>query len=153
MSTLEDILVEHPLFSNLDPRYVQLASERASDVHFNAGDLIFREGEQADSFYLILQGKIALELFAPGRGSLTIQTLEDGDIVGYSWLIPPHRYRFDGRAVKDTHAIALDGAWLRAKCKEDYKLGYEVMYRIATILAHSLGATRLRLLDVYGYGA
>ena len=153
MSTLEDILAKHPLFSDLDPNYIQLASERASDVHFNAGDLIFREGDQADSLYLIRQGKVALELSAPGRGSLTIETLEDGDIVAYSWLIPPHRYRFDGRAVKATHAIAMDGAWLRAKCKEDHKLGYEVMYRIATILAHSLDATRLRLLDYYGYGA
>ena len=153
MSTLGDILEEHPLFSDLDPRYIQLATERASDVRFNAGELIFREGDQADNFYLILQGRIALELSAPGRGNLTIQTLEDGEILGYSWLIPPHYYKFDGRAVTATHAIILDGAWLRAKCEEDHELGYQLMSRIASILGHSLAATRLRLLDMYGYGA
>ena len=153
MSILEGILAEHPFFCGLDPRYLQLTAACAWDVHFNAGDLIFREGDQANNFYLIRQGKIALELSAPGRGSLTVQTLEDGEILGYSWLIPPHYYKFDGRAVTATHAIILDGAWLRAKCEEDHELGYQLMSRFALILGHSLAATRFRLLDVYGSGA
>jgi CRP/FNR family transcriptional regulator, cyclic AMP receptor protein len=153
MRTLEGILAEQPFFSGLDPRYIQLATGCASNVRFNAGDLIFREGDEADSFYLIREGKVALELFAPGRGSLTVQTLEDGEILGYSWLIAPHHWRFDGRAVKATRAIVLDGRCLRAKCEEDHKLGYELLNRIASILGQSLDATRLRLLDIYGTGA
>ena len=153
MSTLEDILAEHPLFSGLDPRYIQLAAACASDVHYNEGDVLFRQGDEANNFYLIREGKIALQIHAPGRGSLTIQTVGEGEVLGWSWLIPPYHWRFDARAMKPTLAIVLDGKCLRAKCKEDYKLGYEVMFRIATILAHSLDATRLRLLDLYGYGA
>jgi CRP/FNR family transcriptional regulator, cyclic AMP receptor protein len=152
MRTLEGILAEQPFFSGLDPRYIQLATGCASNVRFNAGDLIFREGDEADSFYLIREGKVALELFAPGRGSLTVQTLEDGEILGYSWLIAPHHWRFDGRAVNATRAIVLDGRCLRAKCEEDHKLGYELLNRIASILGQSLDATRLRLLDIYGSG-
>jgi CRP/FNR family transcriptional regulator, cyclic AMP receptor protein len=153
MGTLEGLLAEHPFFSDLDPRYIQLAAAWASDVHYNEGDVLFRQGDDADSFYLIREGKVALQIFVPGRGSLTVQTLEDGEILGYSWLIPPHYYRFDGRAVKATHAIVLDGTRLRAICEEDYELGYELVYRIASILGRSLDATRLRLLDVYGSGA
>jgi CRP/FNR family cyclic AMP-dependent transcriptional regulator len=152
MRTLEGILARHPFFSGLDPRYIQLATGCASNVRFNAGDLIFREGDEADSFYLIREGKVALELSAPGRGSLTVQTLEDGEILGYSWLISPHHWRFDGRAVTATRAIVLDGKCLRDKCEEDHKLGYELLNRVASILGHSLDATRLRLLDIYDSG-
>lgn len=152
MRTLEGILAKHPFFSGLDQRYVQLATGCASNVRFNAGDLIFREGDEADSFYLIREGKVALELFAPGRGSLTVQTMEDGEVLGYSWLVAPHRWRFDGRAVKATRAIVLDGRCLRDKCEEDHRLGYELLHRVASILGHSLDATRLRLLDIYGSG-
>ncbi|HYB34527.1 MAG TPA: cyclic nucleotide-binding domain-containing protein [Mycobacterium sp.] len=149
MSTLEDILAEHPLFSDLDPRYIQLVAACASEVHYNEGDVLFRQDEKANNFYLICEGKIALQIHAPGRGSLTVQTLEDGEILGYSWLIPPHYYRFDGRAVKATHAIVLDGTRLRPICEEDYKLGYQLVSRIASILGRSFDATRHRLLDVY----
>jgi CRP/FNR family cyclic AMP-dependent transcriptional regulator len=152
MSTLEDILAEHPLFSGLDPRYIQLAAACASDVHYNEGDVLFRQGDEANNFYLIREGKIALQIHAPGRGSLTIQTLEDGEILGYSWLIPPHYYKFDGRAVKATYAIILDGTRLRAMCEEDHELGYQLVSRIASILGDSLAATRFRLLDVYSSG-
>jgi CRP/FNR family cyclic AMP-dependent transcriptional regulator len=152
MSTLEGILAEHPFFSGLDPRYIQLAAACASDVYYNEGDVLFRQGDEANNFYLIREGKVALEIFAPGRGSLTVQTLEDGEILGYSWLIPPLYYKFNARAVKATHAINLDGTRLRAMCEEDHELGYQLVSRIASILGDSLAATRLRLLDVYSGG-
>jgi CRP-like cAMP-binding protein len=150
METLEGILAEHPFFSGLDPRYLQLAVGCASNVRFNAGEFIFREGEEANYFYLVREGKVALEAFAPSRGSLTIQTLEDGEILGWSWLIPPYHWRFDARAVEMTRAIALDGKCLRAKCEEDHDLGYELLKRFAAILGQRLDATRFQLLDIYG---
>jgi CRP/FNR family cyclic AMP-dependent transcriptional regulator len=91
-----------------------------------------------------------LEVFIPGRGSVTIQTLGSGDILGWSWLIPPYAWRFDARAVEMTRAIALDGKCLRDKCEADHDLGYELLKRIAAILGQRLDATRFRLLDVYG---
>jgi CRP/FNR family cyclic AMP-dependent transcriptional regulator len=122
-------------------------------MRFNAGDIIFKEGEEADNFYLIRHGQVALELFAPGRGSLTIQTLGEGEILGWSWLIPPYRSKFEARAMKPTLAIVLDGKCLRAKCDEDHELGYVLVKRIASILGQRLDATRFRLLDLYGTGS
>jgi CRP/FNR family cyclic AMP-dependent transcriptional regulator len=150
METLEGILAEHPFFKELETRYLQLVIGCASNVRFNAGEFIFREGEEANEFYLIRHGKVALEIFAPPRGSVTVQTIGEGEILGFSWLIPPYHWRFDARALELTRAIALDGKCLRTKCEEDQGLGYQLMKRFSHIVEQRLQATRVQLLDLYG---
>ncbi|ORB86134.1 Crp/Fnr family transcriptional regulator [Mycobacterium kansasii] len=149
MQTLERVLAGHRFFSGMDPRHLRLAVGCAANVRFNAGELICREGEQADQFYLIRAGKIALETSAPGHGSLVVQTLGDGDILGWSWLVPPYHWRFDARAAEMTRAIGFDGKCLRQKCEEDHELGYELQKRVIAVLGQYLDATRFRLLDIY----
>ena len=105
----------------------------------------------ADAFFLIREGRLALEIAAPNRGPLVLQTLDAGDVAGFSWLIEPHRWEFDGRAVERVHAIQMDGACLRGKCDSDPRLGYELMRRFAGLATNRLQATRLQLLDVYGH--
>jgi CRP/FNR family transcriptional regulator, cyclic AMP receptor protein len=151
--SLERILGEHPFFKGLEEPYLQLFVDCASNVRFNAGETIFREGEDADKFYLIRQGKVALETAAPQRGSVIIQTLGEGEVLGWSWLVAPYRWRFDARATELTRAIALDGKCLRGRSEEDHDLGYELMKRAAQIMEQRLQAARLQLLDVYGSGA
>jgi CRP/FNR family cyclic AMP-dependent transcriptional regulator len=150
METLERTLREHPFFKDLEVPHLRLLAECASNVRFDAGEVIFREGERANTFYLIRHGKVAVETFTPDRGPIIIQTLGEGDLLGWSWLIAPYRWRFNARAVELTRAIALDGECLRGKCEDDYSLGYELMKRIAHVIEHRLQATRLQLLDVYG---
>jgi len=150
MRTLEGILAEHPFFNGWEPRYLQLAVGCASNVRFDAGEFVFQEGEEANTFYLIREGRVALEVVFPGRGAVTIETLEGGELLGWSWLIPPYRWRFDARAVKMTRAIALDGKCLRGKCEEDHELGYKLVKEVASSLGQRLDATRMRLLDMYG---
>ena len=149
MTTLDGVLAEHPFFSGLDPRYLELAAGCASNMRFDAGQLILREGEEAEHFYLIREGKVALEVSAPGRGSLTIQTLGGGDVLGWSWLVPPYNWHFDARAVEMTRAIIFDGKCLREKCEADHDLGYALLKRVASGLGQRLDATRFRLLDIY----
>ena len=86
-----------------------------------------REGEPADAFYVIREGAVALETDVPGRGAVTLETLHDGDLLGWSWLVPPYRTAFDARALGTTHAIAFDGACLRGKCEADPALGYDLL--------------------------
>ena len=149
MRTLEGVLAAHPFFSGMDPRYLQLAVGCAANVRFNAGELIFQQGYDAEHFYLIRAGKVALEFHVPGRGGLTIQTLGAGEVLGWSWLVPPYNWRFDGRAAEVTRAIVFDGKCLRGKCEEDHELGYELQKRVIAILGQHLDATRFRLLDIY----
>jgi CRP/FNR family transcriptional regulator, cyclic AMP receptor protein len=153
MQTLESILVEHPFFKGLQPQYLQLVIGCASNVRFNAGTYILREGEQASQFYLIRHGKVALEVFAAQRGPIIIETIEAGEVLGWSWLFPPYRWHFSARVVEPVRAIALDGTCLRTKGEEDHDLGYELMKRVTRIMMERLQATRMQLLDVYGVGA
>ena len=149
VQTLEPILSEHPFLKGLKPEYLKLIVGCASNVRFNAGQHLFREGEEANQFYMIRRGKVALEIFAPERGPITVQTVGEGDVLGWSWLIPPYRWRFDARALELTQAIALDGKCLRTKSEEDHALGYELLKRFSSIIVERLEATRLQLLDIY----
>lgn len=153
METLEPILAEHPFFKGLGKPYLQLIVGCATNVRFNAGQSIIHEGEEANHFYLIRHGKVALEISTPKSAPITIQTIGEGEILGWSWLIPPYHWLFDAKAVELTRAIALDGKCLRKKCEEDHDLGYELLKRFAHIMEQRLQATRLQLLDVYGRDA
>jgi CRP/FNR family cyclic AMP-dependent transcriptional regulator len=148
--TLEPLLRDHKFFAGLDPDYLSLIAGCAANEVFPADAFLFREGEPAQTFYLIRQGKVALEIAAPGRGALVVQTLGEGDVAGFSWLIAPHRWEFDGRAVEPVRAVRMDGTCLRAKFDDDPRLGYELMRRFARLTVNRLQATRLQLLDVYG---
>lgn len=150
METIERILAQHPFFEGLDAGYLKLLTGCASNVRFDAGAYVFREGEEANCFYLIRHGKVALEIRAPHRPPVVIETLEEGDILGWSWVIPPHYWRFDARVVEPMRAFALDGKCLRGKCEKDHDLGYELLKRFSHIVDERLQTTRLQLLDVYG---
>jgi CRP-like cAMP-binding protein len=149
METLERILAEHSFFEGLETEYLKLLVGCASNVRFQAGAYLFREGEEASHFYLIRQGRVAVEIYAPQRPPIVVQTLEGGDILGWSWLIPPYHWRFDARVVEPSRAIALDGKCLRSKCEENHDLGYVLLKRFAHIVDQRLEATRMQLLDVY----
>lgn len=153
MRTLDEIVVEAPVFAGLAPEQLELIAGCASNTRFVAGDRLLEEGKQADVFYLVRHGTVALEIYAPGRGAVVIETLQPGDIVGWSWLFPPYRAHFDARAVDLVRAVAFDGACLRGKCADDHALGYELLMRFAQVLIDRLQSTRLRLLDVYGDAA
>jgi CRP/FNR family transcriptional regulator, cyclic AMP receptor protein len=149
METLERIIAEHPFFAGLESYYTGLLVGCGANVRFQPGAYIFKEGEEANEFYLIRSGRVALEIAAPQRKPIVVETLEEGEILGWSWLLPPYLWKFNAHAVQDTRAIALDGKCLRTKCEQNHDLGYEVLKRFTQIIERRLEATRLQLLDVY----
>lgn len=150
MEGLEGLLAEHEFFKDLPPDYVQLFTECASNVRFEAGAYLFREGEEATRFYAVRHGRVALEVYVPGRGGVTIQTVGPGEVIGWSWLFPPYRWHFDARALDLTRALAFDAVCIRNKCEADHSLGYALMKRLAQVFTQRLEASRLQLLDIYG---
>lgn len=146
----ERIIAEHAFAKDLAARNVARLAEYAFDVRFEAGEVIFHEGERATHFYLITHGAIALEMYIPGHGPVPLATIEGGDVLGWSWLFPPHRWTYDARATRATTAVGFDANRLIAACEEDCALGYELMKRFARTIAQRLQATRMQLLDVYG---
>ena len=150
MEGLERIIREHPFFAGLDERFIELVCGCAKNVRFEAKQYLFHEGEPANEFYLLRQGRVALEIASPGRSALTFQTLREGEVLGVSWLIPPYHWQYDAQALELTRAISIDGSCLRGKCEADHDLGYEMMKRVLAIVLQRLHATRLQILDVYG---
>ncbi len=150
MENLKSVLAEHPFLNGMNEAQLELLAGCASNVVFKAGEFIFREGEPAEKFYFIRHGKILIESHVPQKGTIIIRSREAGEILGWSWMVPPYRWHFDARAVELTRAIALDGKCLRGKCENDHDLGYEIMRRFALIIAERLEATRLQLMDIYG---
>ena len=149
METLEPILSKHPFLKGLKPEHLKILVGCASNVRFNAGQFLFHEGEEANEFYMIREGKVAVQIQGAERGPITVQTIGEGEVLGWSWLIPPYRWRFDVKALELTRAIALDGKCLRTKSEEDHDLGYQLLRRFAGIIVERLEAARLQLLDVY----
>jgi CRP/FNR family cyclic AMP-dependent transcriptional regulator len=141
-----------PLFEGLASGELSLLAGCAGNVRFTAGTQLFRRGDPADSFYVIRHGSIALETFVPERGPVVIETLEAGEVLGWSWLFPPYRWHLDARALTTVRATGFDGRCIREKCDADPRLGYDLMSRFAQVLIERLQWTRLRLLDVYGDG-
>ena len=152
METLDELIAHAPVFAGLGSEDLTLIAGCAQNVGFDDGELLFREGEPADTFYVVRRGRVSLELHTPERGGLVIDTIEPGEVVGWSWLFEPYVWHFDARAAGPLRAIAFDGACLRGKCDADHELGYELMSRFARVIISRLQATRLRLLDVYGVG-
>jgi CRP-like cAMP-binding protein len=153
MRTIDALLAEAPAFAGMRAEHLALIAGCASNQVFAPGDFLLRENDPADRFYVIRRGRVALETFVPERGALILETVDDGDLLGWSWLVPPYRASFDARAMTTTHAITFDAACLRGKCDEDDVLGYELMKRFVPVIVERLQATRVRLLDVYGHVA
>src|SRR5262249_27614279 len=120
IESLEGLIAGHSFFSNLKEEYVRSVTACASNLRFEAGTYICREGEPADHFYLIRQGRVAVEISAPPRKPIIVQTVSAGDVLGWSWLVPPYEWRFHARAVEPVRAIALDGKCLRTRCEENH---------------------------------
>ncbi|HEY6963027.1 MAG TPA: cyclic nucleotide-binding domain-containing protein [Gaiellaceae bacterium] len=150
MRTLDALITESPVFAGLDADQLELIAGCGRNVTFEAGERLFREGDPADTFFLIRRGIAALDTYVPNRGALTVDTVGPGEIAGWSWLVPPYKWHFTGRAVEQVHAVEFDGACLRGKCVDDPVLGYDLVSRFAGVLVERLQATRFQLMDVYG---
>jgi CRP/FNR family transcriptional regulator, cyclic AMP receptor protein len=152
IESLAPVLAEHPVLQGLAPAHLELIVGCASNVRFNPGEFIFRAGQEANHFYVVRSGRVSVETFAPQRGAITIETVGDGELLGWSWLIPPFEWHFDARALNLTRAVALDARCLRNKCDADTALGYELLKRFSQVMEQRLEATRLQLLDLYVTG-
>lgn len=143
-------LGKQEFFAGLEPDQLAALAAIATDVEFAAGEAIFEEGGEADAAFAIVEGSVALELDVSHRGHHIVQTLHEGEVLGWSWLFPPHRWSFGALALDPTHLIRFDAGQLRQLQDEDHVLGYEVMKRFAQVMTSRLAATRLQLVDFYG---
>lgn len=150
MRTIADELIAHPFFADIPGDYVRLLAGCGENVVFKADSLIASEGSEANEFYVIRRGRVALRLHTSATGIAVVQTLNAGDVLGWSWLFPSYRWSLEAVAVQDVSAIRLNGECLRGKCEADPAMGYDLMKRFSRIMSQRLEATRLQILDLYG---
>jgi len=147
MDTLEDSIGQHPFLKGMSAEHLKILAESAMRAEFKAGEVVFREGDPANRFYLIEAGKVELESRKQDRPPVPIQSIGPGDVLGWSWLFPPYYWNFEAQAAEPTTAIFFYGTRLREKCEEDRVFGYELMKRMSGAMLHRLQATRKQLLD------
>jgi CRP-like cAMP-binding protein len=143
---VERILSTHPFLKGMTPHQLRLLSDFAMPAHFGRDELIFREGDPANRFYLLQSGVVALESCGNAKGRMRIEILNGGDVLGWSWLFPPYYWHFDARALEATEALFIYATPLREECEADHELGYELMKRMAGVMVKRLQATRRQLL-------
>lgn len=152
MKTLEPLLAEHPFLKGMPKKYLKILTGCASNIRFEPGEFIFRQGEDAEHFYLIREGQVALETFSSDRGPINVETIEGGSVLGWSWLVFPYHWHFDAHVKQPTRAIALNGQCIRKKFEKDNGLGYEMMKRFLPVITERLQATRIQMQDIYSKG-
>ena len=153
MTTVDHLhhdLGAHRFVDGLPPRLVDVLAGMARFCEHPAGAWLAQQGEPADEFHLVLEGRVAVEVAAAGRDPLVIATVHAGEVVGWSWMLAPHVWHFDVLALDHTRTIVIDGAALRTACRADHELGHEITHRLARVIASRLEATRLQLVDMYG---
>ncbi len=144
-----EFLEAQPFFKGLPPHYLTLLASHASLATYNPQQRVFKQDTTADKFFIVRQGKVTLEIPAVSGEPLTIQTVGDGQLLGWSWLIPPYRWLFDARAITQSTLVMMDGEKLRAACDSDPKLGYDLLRRFAVLMAERLSASRLAAIKQY----
>jgi CRP-like cAMP-binding protein len=147
--SIRELLAVQPVLAGLEPGDLDLMAGCGRLAVMEPGAALAREGDPAEQFFVVRAGRVALEIESP-TGPLVVETLEAGDIVGWSWIFPPYRWVYDVDVVERARLVVIDAGCLRQKCELDPEFGYRVMKRFAEVVAQRLAATRLRLLDLYG---
>lgn len=144
-SSLEATIASHPLTRGMTERHRRILSESAMEVEFVPGEQVFRMGDDANRFYLILNGAVQITSRDEHGQPVVIQEVHGGEVLGWSWLFPPYTWNFDAQATTPTRAIFFYGTRLRAQCDEDHDFGYEMLKRMSQILLERLQSTRRQL--------
>ena len=140
---------KHAFLEALSERHRMILASGAVTFTAKLGEVLAREGSTAKKFYLIQSGQVSLGIETPESGVVEVQKVGMGDVIGWSWLVPPHRWKFECRAVNQVQGIAFDAEWLREKCEQDHELGYHLLKELLAVVASRLTATRIQVQKFY----
>ncbi|KZM75141.1 hypothetical protein AWN90_21805 [Nocardia terpenica] len=135
--------------ASLSPAELAALARTGREVSFRTGERVITEGRPAQRCWLIRRGRVRLDVHVPGRCDVVVQTLGHGDLLGWSWLVPPYRWHFGAVADEPVHAIEFDTAALSELADEDPSFGRALTLMLFQALLERLQATRARLLDLY----
>ena len=141
--SITDYLSAHEFFSEFSDDDLKFLCECSSTREIKKGQILFLQGEHADKFYVVRSGRISLQMPAIMGPTLEIQTVDEDQVLGWSWLISPYQWNFQTKAEDDSELLQFDGAAILARCEQDPKLGYELVKKFAALMSFGLNAARL----------
>lgn len=151
MSTILKTLEGHPFLRGLSTRHLHTLAACATERKVDAGTFVFHEGSPADGLFLVLNGRVVLEIYVPSQGPVQVESVEGGGVIGWSWLVTPHRWHFDARASRASHLVILDGEKVSRLCEQDPELGFDLSKRLMNVVQQRVESLRMQLLDLYGW--
>jgi CRP-like cAMP-binding protein len=140
-------LQSHTIFSGLESEHLGVLADHAQERSAVAGELLFKQDEAAEHFYILLDGTIEVEVPAIMGPALIVQSLGADDILGWSWLIPPYKWAFEAKVRNDSRVLVFDGKALLQHCEEHNDFGYALMKRFTALMSERLHAARLKMMD------
>jgi CRP/FNR family cyclic AMP-dependent transcriptional regulator len=148
MEDLQRVLKSHPFLADLAPEHLAFIGGCARNTRFRPGEYLMREGDREDQLYLIRHGTVSIEMPAPGRDPICLETIGPGDVLGVSCLTTTAAH-LDCRARDTVVAIAIENECLHRKMNADPGLGYAMSMRLLERTYERLARARLQRLDVY----
>ena len=145
--SITEYLSAHEFFSDLSDDVLKFICECSSTREIKKGQILFRQGENADKFYVIRNGRISIQMPAIMGPTLEVQTLGKGQVLGWSWLISPYKWNFQAKAEEDSELLQFDGIAILARCEQEPKFGYELLKRFAVLMSVGLNAARQKMMD------
>jgi CRP-like cAMP-binding protein len=145
---MEDRLAAHPFFEGMKAQHLRTLADASMKSKFDVGEVIFREGDPANRFYLIEHGKVIVEAPRREKAAASLEIIGNGEAVGWSWLFPPFYSHFEARALEPTQSIFLFGTRIREECEKNHEFGYALLKRTVAVVIQRLQATRERLVEL-----
>ncbi len=146
---ISEYLKSHKRFKQLSDALIQQLTDAGRVLSYKEGEHLFAQDQQADHFYIVLNGDVSVEIPAIYGPPLVVQSLQDGNILGWSWLIPPYLWTFEAIAEKETEVIEFDGVKLRKACEQNHELGYELMKVFSGLMSERLHEARRKMMETW----
>jgi len=145
--SLKRELADYRFFAGLEPEYLEFLARCAREVRTEADHVLFRHGDRAEQFYLLCSGRVCMEVPAISGPSLEIQEVNAGEVLGWSWLIPPYTWSFQGRTLEKCTLLEFDGKAVLERCEQDHHFGYAILKRFSSLMSRRLDAARQQMID------
>jgi CRP/FNR family cyclic AMP-dependent transcriptional regulator len=140
------VLEAEPFFRGMREEQLAALAATASDVVFPAGHRIFDDGGHAGGFWLVRCGHVIVDARVPGDTPAVVDSIGIGELLGWSWLLPPYRWEFGAVSATEVEAIQFEAAAVRSACAADPALGFELTQRVIRVLARRLRSARTQLI-------
>jgi len=138
------------LIAGLDDDEFAFFQSIATETDLKRDEVLFRENDEAQKFFIVESGIISLEVERPARPSTTVQTVNGGSLLGLSWRLTPHRWMWTARAMTNSKLAVFDAVQMREACESNPGLDKLMWRAVAKEASKRLHHTRIQLLDLYG---